>query len=325
MKTPSFFIVGAPKCGTTALTSYLRAHRDVYMSPIKEPHYFATDFPHFRYADTWSSYLELFRDAAPSCTAVGEASALYLYSEAAIPNILARLPDARFIVMLRDPFELAVSMHSQLLFDTDETTRSFDEAWRLCDERRLHRRIPPGCKEPKILLYDELASLGSQLQRLLSVVPRAQVKWWFLDELRSDPRRVYQGVLQFLGVADDGRTDFAIVNSRKSSRFNAISRITQRVPFPLVRLGRKLGLQSTGKRMLQMLRTWNTSSNDGPVVSAETESAVRTFFAEDRALLQQLIGGTPGEATATQTNSSGLAPESRTSVEATPDSSNCSG
>ena len=40
MNTPNFFILGAPKCGTTSLHNYLNQHPDIYMSYKKEPHYF---------------------------------------------------------------------------------------------------------------------------------------------------------------------------------------------------------------------------------------------------------------------------------------------
>ena len=43
MKTPNFFIVGAPKCGTTAMNDYLNRHPDIFMA-TKELHYFGSDF-----------------------------------------------------------------------------------------------------------------------------------------------------------------------------------------------------------------------------------------------------------------------------------------
>ena len=43
MRRPDLFIVGAPKCGTTALYAYLRRHPEIFMSPLKEPHFFGSD------------------------------------------------------------------------------------------------------------------------------------------------------------------------------------------------------------------------------------------------------------------------------------------
>ena len=63
MTRPNFFIVGAPKCGTTALSEYLREHPNAFLCQPKEPHYFATDFPTHRYVTKEEAYLKLFREA----------------------------------------------------------------------------------------------------------------------------------------------------------------------------------------------------------------------------------------------------------------------
>ena len=86
MKKPNFFILGAPKCGTTSLASWLSEHSDVFMSPIKEPHHFCSDFGYKEYR-SHQRYLSLFRKANEQHRAIGEASATYLYSKVAVKNI----------------------------------------------------------------------------------------------------------------------------------------------------------------------------------------------------------------------------------------------
>ena len=134
---PDFFIIGAPKCGTTALVSYLSEHPDVFMSEPKEPHFFADDFPHYKkYIPTIDAYERLFEDAAlKPATRVGEASVWYLYSEYAIKNIHKYRPDAKLIVMLRDPVEVMQSLHKQLLWTMDENQPSFEKALELMPMR----------------------------------------------------------------------------------------------------------------------------------------------------------------------------------------------
>ena len=88
-RRPDFFILGAPKCGTTALSEYLRRHPRVFVSRPKEPHYFCADFDYY-YAPgqrTEEHYLRLFAEADEGHLAVGEASVWYLYSEDAARNI----------------------------------------------------------------------------------------------------------------------------------------------------------------------------------------------------------------------------------------------
>src|SRR4051812_29453240 len=104
-RMPDFFIVGAPKCGTTALYEYLASHPYVFMPKTKDPHFFCEDMVGSRHAADLKDYLALFSDAGPD-QIVGEASVWYLFSEVAISKIFALRPDAKFIVMLRDPVEV---------------------------------------------------------------------------------------------------------------------------------------------------------------------------------------------------------------------------
>ena len=68
---PNFFIVGAPKCGTTALYEYLRPHPNVFMSPVKEPHFFATDLGEYPFVRTWEEYTALFQESTDRHLAIG--------------------------------------------------------------------------------------------------------------------------------------------------------------------------------------------------------------------------------------------------------------
>jgi hypothetical protein len=287
---PNFFIVGAPKCGTTALSEYLGAHRDVFMSTPKEPHYFALDFPRYRNPDNWSDYLRLFLAADETCKVAGEASVYYLYSQVAVQKIVEAFPEAKFIVMLRDPVELAYSMHAQALYNRDENIESFERAWRMCEERRSGRRVPKHCRDSKVLQYDSIALLGEQLRRLLATARAGHVRWWTLDELKIDARKVYRDVLQFLDVPDDGREDFDVVNARKAVRSQSISQLVWKTPrfavAAAMALKRVLGIRRWG--VLEGLRRWNTVQPEPRDISAAFEAELRDYFSSDVKLLQDL-------------------------------------
>jgi hypothetical protein len=81
MKRPDFFIVGAPRCGTTAMFAYLRAHPQIFMPNYKEPHFFGSDVSHPR-RFSMEEYIALFAEAEETRRA-GEASVLYLFSQKA--------------------------------------------------------------------------------------------------------------------------------------------------------------------------------------------------------------------------------------------------
>jgi hypothetical protein len=112
--TPNLFVVGAAKSGTTSLWKALRAHPQVFMTRMKEPHYFSQVVPSPQWASRFpvvrsaSEYRRLFADAKDERYR-GEASTSYLWSSAAADRIAQVQPDARIIAVLRDPIERAYS------------------------------------------------------------------------------------------------------------------------------------------------------------------------------------------------------------------------
>lgn len=113
MRRPNTFIVGAPKCGTTALSTYLSEHREVFLSDPKEPNYFCSDLPERQVVSQMEDYLTLFEGALDGHSVVMEASTWYLVSRVAVANIMEFEPRARLIVMVRNPIDLVHSLHWQ--------------------------------------------------------------------------------------------------------------------------------------------------------------------------------------------------------------------
>lgn len=220
---PNFFIVGAPKCGTTALSEYLREHPLIFVSTPKEPGFFATDLPGVQYTSDLGDYERLFSSAEDQHLAVGEGSPAYMISREAAGNIHDYAPDARIIVMLRDPMKMLVSYHSQLVYSLFED-RPLDEAWDLRDRRSKGEAIPPGCREPGLLQYAEVVDFLSQVQRFKKRFPPEQLLILFFEDLVADPAGVYERVLAFLEVPSDGRRDFPVVNARKAARSAILNR-----------------------------------------------------------------------------------------------------
>lgn len=148
MKPPNFFIVGAPKCGTTTLWTYLYEHPNCYMTPTKEPNYFTTDLQPFYKIDSRDEYIKLFEGAGESHIAVGEASTAYLLSHEAMKNIYNFDPKAKIIVMLRNPVDLVYSYHLFRVFLGVERVRSFDRVWEIQEDRKNGKNIPPPANPP---------------------------------------------------------------------------------------------------------------------------------------------------------------------------------
>jgi hypothetical protein len=291
MTAPNFILAGAPKCGTTALATYLRQPPRIFMCMPKEPGYFASDLPEHRYVSTWNDYAALFAGATDRHLAIGEASIFYMYSDSAIAEIRRTLPAAKLIVMLRNPVDLAVSMHAQALRSRDENVVDFADAWALCAARRAGRKVPPRGRDHQLLLYDTLPLLGLQLQRLLQVFPESQVRWWFYDDFAKDPARIYREVLAFLDVEHDGRDEFPLVNARRHARWQSLAEFTQKTPKPLVRAAmyakRRAGIQRLG--VLDVLRNVNFVRGKQAIPPALMDE-MRAHFTPDVRLLESITG-----------------------------------
>lgn len=289
---PDFFIAGAPKCGTTALVEYLRTHPQVFISELKEPHYFATDMEGKRSVKDRAEYEALFDAAGPQHGAVGEGSVYYLYSEQALANVRRYAPGARIIAMLRNPVELIPSLHAQFLYSRNEDETDLARAWDLIDERAAGRRIPRRCSDPKLLRYDRIARLGEQLERLLGLFPARQVMWIFFDDFVRDTRAEYLRVLDFLGLEDDGRKVFPPVNQHKRHRLSAVGNFTQRPPRRLVRAGLRakklLGIERLG--LLKRLRSINRVDGRRAPLSPRMRARILAAYRDDIERLSELTG-----------------------------------
>lgn len=292
MTKPNFFIVGAPKCGTTALSEYLRQHPNVFMALPKEPMYF-TDYPYPRYraAQTEHEYLALYREALPRHIAVGEASASYLYADGAIQRICDFESSAKIIVMLRNPADMVYSWHSQLVYSYEETERDFARAWDLQDIRSRQEGIPKHCRDYRVLLYRDVGRLGEQIERLLSVFQRDRVLILLMEEFARDTAGVYRRTLEFLGLPDDGRKTFERVNAAKTFDDNLFHRFAAQPPEWWLRtsgtLKKLIGVTHFG--VLDSLRMKNVQEKPLPKLSAELRQRLIVEFAEDIDRLSAVI------------------------------------
>lgn len=216
-RKPDFFILGAPKCGTSSLINMLRWHTSIYVPLSYEPQYFSTDFG--AVIDyTPESYLALFSHVEDKHLAIGEKSVIYLYSEVAVENILEFNPDARFIIMLRNPVDLVYSWHSQLYYSFIEDIEDFSEAWDAQEERQQGLRIPQRCPVPFALQYREIGSLAKYLSRVYEKAPADIVKVMFMEDFHADSDAIYRETLEFLNVPYKPSRDPRRLNKNKRHR-----------------------------------------------------------------------------------------------------------
>jgi hypothetical protein len=247
MILPNFLIVGAAKAGTSSLYSYLEQHPQVFVSPVKEPRYFAyrhrvRSQPRVRkvleaHGMSLEQYARLFRNAN-GARAIGEASTFYLYSRMAPLNIRRAIPDARLIAVLRQPVDRAYSHFSQRVRDGQEPLRDFRRA--IAEEER---RIADGWPPP--YHYLQRGHYAAQLKRYLALFEPDQLRVYLYEDLCDDPGKLVRSIFEFLGVDPAFQPDLtARLNASSVPRFgvlddavrrrNALGRLLHRqLPAPL--------------------------------------------------------------------------------------------
>jgi hypothetical protein len=201
---PDFFIAGAPKAGTTALHVAFAQHPALCMSAVKEPKFFLTDGPPPGQggpgdAKTYREHIwrradyEALFSSAPAVALRGESTPFYLYNRDAQRRIRAQLPDAKLIVVLRNPVERA---HSNWTHLWSAGLEPIGDVVQACAEE--DRRIAAGWAD--FWHYTALGRYGEQLEHLYELFPREQVLVFRYRALIDDPARALDRVCAFLCV-----------------------------------------------------------------------------------------------------------------------------
>jgi hypothetical protein len=289
VKRPDFFIVGAPKCGTTAMYEYLRQHPQIFMPFHKEPLFFGSDLTSRYGRMELTDYLGLFEMARPD-QRVGEASAWYLYSKEAAREICDFNPDASIIIMLRNPVDMMYAQHSQLLYNQQEDIAAFDQALAAEPDRHRGLRLPPGPIRPENVYYREAASFPDQVQRYLDVFGADRVHVVIFDDLRDATLSTYQSVLRFLRVSDDFSPRFQVVNDNKRVRNPLVQRAIYRPPGAVARLIPHLRRYRTVHRLRDALLRLNSRARRRAPMDPSLRASLERDFAGQIERLEALIG-----------------------------------
>lgn len=229
MSSPNFFIVGAPRCSTGSMWTYLKGHPEVFMPVDKELYFFDRDlWGREKWAPTLGDYLEHF-SAATGQKKIGEATPSYLRSPLAATAIKAFCPGAQIIIMLRNPLDVMHSLHAAAL-DGPEPITDFAAALE-ADMRRTGREQ---------IGYREFTDFPEQVERYFHLLGRKNVHTVIFDELRADTAAVCRGVLSFLDVRTDFAAEFPWIHSNKQARSARLQTMLAHPPQSLRYVGRAL-------------------------------------------------------------------------------------
>ena len=294
MTQPSFFIVGAPKCGTTALSKYLNGHPEIFIPEQKELHFFDTDLKTPERAKTLDHYLGLFASGVDKIC--GEGTTTYLYSKTAAQEIYRFNPKAKIIIMLREPIEMMYSFHSQLLFNgSSETVDDFKEAIALESARKAGHQIPARCSEPSLLFYRDLAKFSDQVHRYLDIFGPEQVKILLFREFTDNTAIAFRNILEFIGADPNFEIEFVRMNSNKKVRNKTIQALVKYPPSRILEIGKYfIPLPQSQRRQLlewfkQQIGRVNTQQATRPTLDPSLRTQLAQELRPDIQKLSQLI------------------------------------
>ena len=289
---PNFLIIGAARSGTTALTHFFKQHPQIFMSEPKEPHFmaFANREVNFKGPGDESlmnritvtkleAYQQLFA-AAQNKVAIGEGSVSTLYyHDQSIPNIKRYTPDAKLIVIFRDPVERAFSSFMYMTSRGLEPLKEFEAA--LDDE---DRRIDEGWHH--IWHYVRMGHYAPQIAAFQKAFDRSQMRFYLLEDLQADPMPLLKDVFQFLGVDDtfQPETDREINRSGKPK-----NRLVQTA---MGLLGRTVTLKRAIKTIIpaRMREKIKAANLEHPEISKAARARLSRLYQDDIIAVEDLLG-----------------------------------
>lgn len=282
-KWPNFFIVGAAKCGTTSVWEYLRTHPDVFFPKVKEPTYFVSvpalpgdEWTYF--AGNKEGYLGLY-EGCDGYKAVGDASPGYLWDVNAPRMIHDVSPNAKIVILLRDPIERAQSHYLRMKWWGFDPL-SFPEAI-----KRDNSQNPKGWWNK--FLYVETGFYYEQVRRYLELFGKDQVGIYLFDDLEKDTKGVVTAIARHLDL------DPALLDQKELERVHNVSR-TPRFKWLYDAVRSTFSLRLRMKILPESVRQWMSYNPvfykpDKPRVEAEASRYLQSIYEPDLCKLEELL------------------------------------
>lgn len=289
IRFPDFYIVGAPKAGTTSLFEYLSQHPRVHFSQFKETHYFGSDLIWRKRVVPREVALDCYA-VAPQDKLLGDASVFYLTSTEAAKEIHDANPAARIIALIRNPLSLIPSLYQQAILTGDETQSTLAKAMDLESQRKASK-IDISPNNPGVmqqLYYSEIARYSEQLARYFDVFGRDRVLVIEFDTFVRDPAATVSEVFEFLGLADTA-VNIEHHNEARTPRNWVLYRFFKHPFGPLRKVWRAILPAALRRRILLRAEDVVFKRAKSPV-SPEDRRRIACLYSDDVVRLEVMTG-----------------------------------
>lgn len=295
VKPPNVFLIGAPKAGTSALANALSQHPEIFMGK-KEPRFFDAENYYDFVGDypiaSLEEYLQLFSSAvAQKSNFRLDASVFNMYSSRSIERILSVSPDAKFIVMLRDPITASKSMHNQRLKYIDSAMREVSEdfcaCWLLLAQRKDGFGFPEGCRNRILFRYDYLYHYEWHLPKCLALINNNQQLVLRYEEFKVNPLSVCKEIFSYLGSDASFIPQLGIVNPSLITENNMWNSFLQAIIKNTAGARKVIGLRGRKVKLIKDI-LYKLMKSRKPTVTNECDALLREEFYETYVFLEQI-------------------------------------
>ena len=277
-----FFIVGAPKAGTTSLYHYLTEHPEVEMSREKEPDYFSDEaiqkqglYYGNNRIDTEEKYYSLFNVESKNVI-FGEASVSYLFYKSVAGDIKKYNANAKIIIILRNPIDRAFS-HYLMDYRLGLVSDSFEDIIiKKSRDKNAH------------LFYQQYIKVGeyaTQLKRYFDIFDKENILLVDYEDFKSDVTGTVNSVYSFLNVS----TEFSADVNKKHNTFTMPKNKLIRFVYSFVVIRNILSFIFP-KNIVKAVRFILFKKDKKPKLLEETSNQLKHYFSNDVRLLESIIG-----------------------------------
>ncbi|MBU2877830.1 sulfotransferase family protein [Aliiglaciecola lipolytica] len=285
---PNLFIVGAPKSGTTAMARHLVAHPGIYTPLQKEFTYFGKDLVRYAELITEKAYLKWFEAWKDEKYAL-DASPFYLYSDSAPREFLEKSPDAKIIIMLRNPVEVAYSMYFEALFGNREDAKTFEEAWELESKRLQGECMPTNARLEYTTRYQSLGLYSSHITHYRNIFGADNVHIILFDDFKDNNQVCYEKLLDFLGLPYIYPESFKVHNPSKIARSPKLTHFVTTPPKWMGTVGSFILPKTTRWKIRDFIKNKNMKIVDKPKIAPATKAMLQAHYAEEIVELENLL------------------------------------